>query len=70
MQPLGPSRYKIATKSDWCHVCGRRRRITFAEIWRPRNAEHESNLGKHASYVRICGACLQTLADAVSRSEQ
>ena len=32
MRPLGPSRYKTETKSDWCHVCGCRRRIAFAGL--------------------------------------
>ncbi|MFM7846734.1 MAG: hypothetical protein ACKPEY_21215 [Planctomycetota bacterium] len=69
MQSLGPSRYKVETKSDWCHVCGRRRKIAFVDIWRPRNAEHEQNPGRHASYLRVCQTCLQALAHAVTHGE-
>ena len=66
MNELGPSRYKIEIKNDWCHVCGCRRQIAFADIWRPQNAEHERDPGRRAQYLRVCRACLQTLADAAA----
>ena len=66
MQRLGPSRFKIQAKSDWCHVCGQRRQILFVEVWRPLNAEHERNPGKHAQYVRVCCTCIETLARSAS----
>ncbi len=66
MNELGPSRYKIEIKNDWCHVCGCRRQIAFADVWRPQNAEHERDPGRRAQYLRVCRACLQTLADAAA----
>jgi len=61
MHKLGPSRFKIESKSDWCHVCGKRRFVTFAELWIPRNAEHDRSLGKHRSYIRMCQTCVQVI---------
>lgn len=69
MHKLGPSRFKIESKSDWCHVCGKRRFVTFAELWIPRNAEHDRSLGKHRSYIRMCQTCVQVMLDATHDPE-
>jgi hypothetical protein len=65
---LGPSHYHIATKTDWCHWCGQQQQMRFAEIVSPANAAHGPD--KCTNYLRVCQACLQTLAQNFDKPTQ
>jgi len=47
---------------DWCHVCGKRKEVDFAEVWYPVNAEHG---GSDDRYLRICGYCVIEIHTAI-----
>lgn len=40
--------------NDWCHICGKRK-SELADIWYPKNAEHEK---EETEYIRICYECV------------
>lgn len=58
-EPL-KSRAKIADHGtpDWCHLCGIRQAY-LADIWYPKNAEHDK---KQTQYIRICCDCGKQIA--------
>lgn len=48
---------------DWCHVCGRRK-LHFAELWIPENAEHAERMKQPSTrFLRICTDCGRAIAN-------
>ena len=54
-----------SVKGDWCHLCGQRQKIAFAEFSVPKNAEH-STADEERGYFRICKNCIGLMHDAVN----
>lgn len=47
---------------DWCHICGSRENGCCADVFYPKNAEHDTHNDK---YIRICGKCAEAMLNAI-----
>ena len=50
--------------NDWCHRCGKRDKMRFAEFTIPENAE-ESTVDGDRGYFRICEHCVDEFATLI-----
>lgn len=54
---------RIAAREEWCHVCGERSTGLFVEIRHLENAEHPAGADNKMQIFRICGDCVETVAE-------
>jgi len=49
---------------DWCHFCGSRRHF-LADVFYPKNAEHQK---ENTEYIRICNICAIYIQEKAERT--
>jgi hypothetical protein len=55
--------------NDWCHLCGKRATVGFAEIHVPENAEHSTKDGNRG-FFRFCQPCVAEMDSKISAAYQ
>lgn len=59
--------YIVQNKNDWCHLCGERDEMIFAEFFLPENAERSLEK-KNGRFVRLCKGCVDLLSFDADRA--